>query len=353
MAYIESLPKRYPVQWPTALSFPESQDAPTSGEIRVLPITVHGDHAFGAEICGLDWSQPIPSEVVQELVALQDRYAVLIFRSTGLDNARHIAFTQQLGSQLEVNPFYAGKQNDRVGIDELWDVSNIELDGSLVKPNSRRWHHSLGNALWHTDSSYHQQRSKYSLLLSHGDPKRGGFYTHFADTRRAYADLPAERQQQLAEMVVEHDLWHSRALGSPTVYKSPSAEERAKKPPAYHQLVQKAPNGGDTMYLAAHAKRIVGLDPKPASKRDSATEVVGDGEDITASQALIWELIEHCTQPEYVFSMEWLDGGDMVWWDNRQCMHRANPYTTNMTARDVRRSTVVDDGPNSWGVRTP
>jgi hypothetical protein len=27
---------------------------------------------------------------------------------------------------------------------------SIELDGSLVKPDSRRWHHSLGNALWHT-----------------------------------------------------------------------------------------------------------------------------------------------------------------------------------------------------------
>lgn len=27
---------------------------------------------------------------------------------------------------------------------------SIELDGSLVKKDSRRWHHSLGNALWHT-----------------------------------------------------------------------------------------------------------------------------------------------------------------------------------------------------------
>lgn len=30
--------------------------------------------------------------------------------------------------------------------------SSIELDGSLVKMNSRRYHHSLGNALWHTVS---------------------------------------------------------------------------------------------------------------------------------------------------------------------------------------------------------
>ncbi len=40
--------------------------------------------------------------------------------------------------------------------------------------------------------------------------------------------------------------------------------------------------------------------------------------------------------------MEWLSGGDMVWWDNRQSMHRSNPYTTTMTASDVRRTTVND-----------
>lgn len=31
-------------------------------------------------------------------------------------------------------------------------------------------------------------------------------------------------------------------------------------------------------------------------------------------------------------------------------MHRANPYTNAMTARDVRRSTIIDDGPLALGV---
>jgi alpha-ketoglutarate-dependent 2,4-dichlorophenoxyacetate dioxygenase len=33
-------------------------------------------------------------------------------------------------------------------------------------------------------------------------------------------------------------------------------------------------------------------------------------------------------------------------------MHRANPYTEAMTARDVRRSTVLDDGPLAYGAST-
>lgn len=96
-----------------------------------------------------------------------------------------------------------------------------------------------------------------------------------------------------------HSLWHSRRLGSPTIFKEPLPQERATKPPAYHRLVQQAPaQGRKALYIAAHAKLIVGW-----SYEDS--------------QKLIWKLIDWCTQPKYVFSMEWLDGGDMVWWDNR------------------------------------
>ncbi|OQV09779.1 hypothetical protein CLAIMM_13865 [Cladophialophora immunda] len=287
---------------------------------------------FGAEVEGVDWTQPVPEEVIEQLKGLQDEYAVLIFRKTGLDNARHVAFSQQLGQRLEINPFFYGREQDRIGDPYLWDVSNINRDGTLVKPNSRRWHHSLGNALWHTDSSYHQERSKYSLLLSHGKPVRGGSWTHFADTRQAYEDLPQSMKDMLEDLVVEHDLWHSRRLGSPTTFKEPLPHERAAKPPAYHKLVQQAPGGGrKTLFLAAHARLILGWS-------------------LEASQKLLWDLIEWCTQPKYVFSMEWLDGGDMVWWDNRQSMHRANPYTESMTARDVRRTTVIDDGPFAWGV---
>lgn len=104
---------------------------------------------------------------------LQDKYGVLIFRKTGLDNQRHIGFARQLGEELEVNPFFYGIENDRIGDPLLWDVSkyakqtldtildqlltdrncSINLDGSTVQPHQRRWDHSLGNALWHTVSS--------------------------------------------------------------------------------------------------------------------------------------------------------------------------------------------------------
>ncbi|CRG89480.1 Alpha-ketoglutarate-dependent 2,4-dichlorophenoxyacetate dioxygenase [Talaromyces islandicus] len=251
------------------------------GELTIKPVFQDCQSSFGAEVSGVNWSQPIPQDIVAQLVGLQDKYGVLIFRQTGLDNSRHIAFSQQLGEKLEINPFFYGRENDRLGEPLLFDVGNIELDGSLVKRDSRRWHHSLGNALWHTDSSYHQQRSKYSILLSHGNPVKGGSWTHFADMRRAYSDLPQEKKDMIEDLIVEHDLWHSRKLASPVVYGNPLPHELAAKPPAYHKLVQTAPDGRKTLYLAAHAKKILGF-----SFEDS--------------QKLIWELIDHCTQPKVV-----------------------------------------------------
>ena len=62
----------------------------------------------------------------------------------------------------------------------------------------------IGNALWHTDSSFNQYRSKYSLLLAHRIPKEGG-NTEYADVRTAFRDLPEERKAQLRGLVVKHE----------------------------------------------------------------------------------------------------------------------------------------------------
>jgi alpha-ketoglutarate-dependent taurine dioxygenase len=78
---------------------------------------------------------------------------------------------------------------------------------------------------------------------------------------------------------MSQSLWHSRKLASPIIYSNPTDREKALKPPAYHRLVQVAPDGRKTLFLAAHAKRIV-------------------GRSFEDSQELIWRLIDHCTQPK-------------------------------------------------------
>lgn len=92
------------------------------GSLTITPILVSDDSEFGAEVSGVNWNDPVPADIVSQLVNLQNKYGVLIFRKTGLDNARHIAFSQQLGDKLEINPFFYGRENDRLGEPLLFDV---------------------------------------------------------------------------------------------------------------------------------------------------------------------------------------------------------------------------------------
>lgn len=78
---------------------------------------------------------------------------------------------------------------------------------------------------------------------------------------------------------IPSSLWHSRKLASPEVFGNPLPHELKSKPPAFHRLVQVAPDGRKTLYLAAHAKVVL-------------------GRSFEESQKLIWELIDHCTQPK-------------------------------------------------------
>ncbi|BGP43255.1 hypothetical protein JCM10450v2_007400 [Rhodotorula kratochvilovae] len=300
------------------------------GSLTVKSVT----DTFGAEVEGVDFEEvPLPDETIRQLVEISNKYAVLIFRNTGLDDTRHVAFSKQLG-ELEFCPKFNGPdQPDRFSSPHLFDAGNTNLDGSLVKANTRRWNYNKGNALWHTDSSFNQHRSKYSLLLAHAIPKEGG-NTDFADTRRAYRELPEEKKRELEPLVIQHDLWHSRKLAAPEEFATQTEHELASKQPAYHKLVQRAPDGKDTFLIAAHAKRVV----QPEQW------------DLEKSQKLIWELIDHATQPEYVFSAEWHAVGDLIWWDNRASMHRATPFSDQMEVRDMRRTTVFDDGPDAHGV---
>lgn len=114
------------------------------------------------------------------------------------------------------------------------------------------------------------------------------------------------------------------------MYANPTPEELAAKPPSCHKLVQTDASGRKTLYIATHAKRVIGMSDEEGA-------------------ALIKKLLDHATKPEYTVEVEWRNKGDMVWWDNRISMHRATVFAGDF-ARDVRRATVVDDGPDALGV---
>jgi alpha-ketoglutarate-dependent 2,4-dichlorophenoxyacetate dioxygenase len=275
--------------------------------------------SFCAEVSGVDFSRPIDAATFAQIVAGMDQYAVCVFRATGLDDARHIAFSRLFG-RLEHAPRLFGKNFSRFAHPELFDAGNLDASGNILVDERRRTYNK-GNALWHTDSSFNPHRSAYSLLLAHEVPPTGGD-THFADMRAAYDALSPELKDRIENVIAEHWLWYSRMLAG---YPEPTDAERAAKPPSRHKLVQVHPGSGrKTLYIAKHASHIVGWPVEEGRK-------------------LLNELIEFATQPQFVRAVAWRQPGDLVIWDNRCTMHRATPFEDTVYRRDMRRTTVFEN----------
>jgi alpha-ketoglutarate-dependent 2,4-dichlorophenoxyacetate dioxygenase len=285
-----------------------------------VSITVTPAHPdFAAEIAGVDVSRPLNPADRQAIEDAIDRYAVVVFRSQTLDDEKQVAFARNFGpiasSALKL------RHRDikhRIESSDVADISNLDGDGNVLKPDARRRLDGLANRLWHTDASFRAVPGALSMLYAHVIPEEGGD-TEFADLRAAYDALPEAKKNELEGLVAEHSIWRSREQLGVVQY---TEEERASLPPVPQRLVRTHPGSHrKTLYLAAHASHILGMP-------------VADG------RLIILDLIEHATQPRFVHAHRWAKG-DLVIWDNRCTMHRARPFDTTKV-RDLRRVTTRD-----------
>jgi len=303
--------------------------APVESLIRIREL----HPTFGAEILGADFSRPVGDEVFAEILEAIIKYGVCVFRNAQLDDTRHVQFAARFGELDDIKPYIQAGRKNRFPYDELFDVSNIEDDGSLTPVDSVRSKYNKGNTIFHVDSSFNPRRAGYSLLRAHELPPKGtGGQTEFADTRQAYDDLPEELKQELLEKnyVVKHSMWHSRKLTEPEYFKDwdPEAHFMSR-----HRLIQRHETSGRmNLYIASHAHHIEGVSPEK-------------------SKELLDMLYKHAQQPKYVLSVEWEANGDLVLWDNTCVMHRATGGSfEGKYKRDMRRATVHDGSIHAWGL---
>jgi alpha-ketoglutarate-dependent 2,4-dichlorophenoxyacetate dioxygenase len=274
---------------------------------------------FFAEISGIDVAQPLSPADRQAIEDAINRYAVVVFRGQKLDDERQVAFAGNFGpiasSALKL------RHRDikhRIESSQVADISNLDGDGNVLKPDARRRLDGLANRLWHTDASFRAVPGGLSMLYAHVIPDEGGD-TEFADMRAAYDALPEAKKKELEGLIAEHSIWRSREQLGVVQY---TDEERASLPPVPQRVVRTHPGSHrKTLYLAAHASHILGMP-------------VADG------RLIILDLIEHATQPRFVHAHRWTKG-DLVIWDNRCTMHRARPFDTTKV-RDLRRVTTRD-----------
>lgn len=276
----------------------------TLDTLTLTPLTP----TIGAEVGGIDLSQPAtPSQVRAIRQALLD-WKVLFFRDQDIDTDQHLAFARNFGA-LEVHPFAPQKP----GYPEVLAIThNRENRG---KENT-----------WHSDVTWRLEPSLGSILRAIELPPVGGD-TLFADMYAAYDGLSDEVKSRVDNAVAVHDFAHFRA-GLRKRGKTEEEIEAFNKayPMVEHPVIRTHPETGRRcIYVnAAFTQHIVGWD-----KDDS--------------DAMLKHLYAQAAIPEYQCRFRW-EPGSIAFWDNRASQHyAASDYWP--AARRMERVTIVGDRP--------
>lgn len=282
--------------------------------MKITPITPR----FGAEISDVRLNEPLGEDTVKALDEAFARYGVVVFRGQALDDDTQMAFASNFGELEGAANRIRSDNKQRIKAAAIADVSNLDENNNPRAADDRRRLQSLGNMMWHSDASFRPVVGALSMLYAHAVPPTGG-ETEFADTRSGYDALPDDLREQIQDLEAVHVYGTSRTLlGFPSY----SEEEAKALPPTRHPLCRPHQGSGRrAIYVGSHASHIEGW-PVPEGRM------------------LIWDLLEHTTQREFVYSHAW-SVGDLVVWDNRATLHRGRRFDGSF-ARDLRRVTTRD-----------
>lgn len=278
-------------------------------DLDVQPISP----VMGAEVHGIDLAR-IDDAVFAAVRAAFNRHMLLRFPQQRLSPPELIAFSRRFGElQIHVLDEYRHPQYP-----EIYYLSNVDR----ATGRTTGCHPDRGTLVWHSDLSFQRRPALATILYGIEVPKTGGD-TLFADMCAAYAALPEATKRRIATLRGVHDLDYSRTRAGAAPM---TAKQRAEAPPVDHPLVRTHPETGrKSLYISHHISRIEGL---------------SDAE----SQALLAELMEHATQPRFVYANNWRTG-DVVIWDNRCTMHKATEYDAAEERRVIHRTVVKGDVP--------
>lgn len=268
---------------------------------------------IGAEIRGAAIDDLLRDDSVPgQLLGLLEVRGVLVFPGLDLDDARQVALARRLGEPVvRDTPGYRGEHPE---------IFRVSLDRRI---NSSVYMKATFD--WHIDGTTGgiPFPPKASLLTARALPAGGG-RTHFASTYGAYERLTDEEKARFADLKVLHavEASYRRAVDADPpedVLAQLRADQNQLQP-----LVWTHRDGRRSLVIGSQAWYVEGM------PRDEGV-------------ALLRELERRATEPPYVYTHEWRVG-DLVIWDNRGLMHRAEPYDED-SGREMHRVTLVGDEP--------
>jgi taurine dioxygenase len=253
----------------------------------IVPLSAH----TGAEIRGVDLARPVGAALREQLNRAFVTHSVLVFRDQHLSPRQLLDAVQLFGAVFP-------QHNSRFALPEcplIHYISNQDF-----YPDGRRYIPGEG---YHTDHSNAAEPPKATALLAVRLPDSGGD-TQFVNMHRAYADLPAATKRRLDELQAVH-VYQSRHSERKLMVLG-AANSEAVAAAVVHPLVRTHPESG---------RRAIYLNPIRIEG------IVGMAE--SEALGLLDALLAHATQPQYEYRHRWRHG-DLVMWDNRCLLHKAN-----------------------------
>ena len=272
---------------------------------------------LGAEVLGLDLSQPLSDAGFARLHRAHLDHHVLVFRDQRITPAQQIAFSRRFGP-LQIHVL---RQFQLADYPEILVVSNIRDETG--KPIG------LGDAgsYWHSDLSYKETPSLGSMLHAQELPAEGGD-TLFANQHQAYDELPEALKTTIQDLRAEHSyLSKYEALRERNPWRPALTQAQVDEvKPVVQPVVRTHPeNGRKALFVSEHfTTRIVGLP---------------DDE----SRDLLQQLFEHSSTERLIYRHRW-QPHDMVFWDNRSVTHLAAGCPEHLRRR-LNRTTIEGDKP--------
>lgn len=259
--------------------------------IEVDPLTP----SLGAEILGVDLSQPLAVAVRDEIERALFDFGVVFFRDQVLTPEQHIAFAEHFG-RIDINRFF--KPAD--GYPQIAEVRK--------EPHQK---FNIGGG-WHTDHSYDEVPAMGSVLYARELPAVGGD-TLFASMAAAYDSLSSGLKRTLEGLRALHSSRHVFGAGAVRLAES-DLKGRIGNPElatqdAVHPLVIAHPLTG---------RKVLYVNP--------GFTVAIEGWSRDESAALLAYLYQHAVRPEFTVRFRWKEGS-LAFWDNRLTWHYAvNDY---------------------------
>ncbi|MEV6995113.1 TauD/TfdA family dioxygenase [Streptomyces sp. NPDC093228] len=242
---------------------------------RITPV-------LGAEVSGVDLSQEIPAEQLEEIRAAFRDHHVLVFRDQTITAEHHKRFAAAFGELRPVNP-----------PPEKGDPYILEIRTTSAAADV------AGNG-WHADGTADAEPSLGSMLYITEIPEPGcGGDTLFANMHLAYDMLSPALRALLDPLTAIHD--GAQALAGytpPADYVIPRSE---------HPLIARHPETDRKLLYVnkAYTSRI------PQLSADESRALLDMLFDITARRPVL-----HCR-------VRWTPG-TLVFWDNRCVQHHAS-----------------------------